>query len=293
MQASNTAEARGEVLSFINDIANGQFLLSGGITSLLLIAALIILRTVLIRIMRGREEILSKDRRRWITNVKNTIWVALVIGLIFIWAPQIQTLALSLTAFAVALVIATKEFIMCLVGGLVRTSTRPFKIGNWITVNGVSGEVTDMDAFAVRLQEVDISGKTYQFTGQTFVIPNSVFLTAQVENLTFTKQYVYLDVPVTVKIDDCDPVKMMDRLKEITAKLYEPLHDEAGKFIRRIERKASVDLPDPEPHYFISAHDSGYCTFSVRLLAPTALATELSSAITLEFLSQLKRGKAL
>ncbi len=290
MQASSATSTKGD-FSFFLDLTHGQYLISGILTSLILVTALLVLRHLLIRVVRGREEILSKDQRRWLTSIRNTVWIALIVGLIFIWAPQIQTLAFSLTAFVVAMVIATKEYIMCFTGGLLRTSTRPFKVGNWITVSGISGEVTDMDAFAVRLQEVDISGGTYQFTGQTFIVPNSVFLSANVENLTFTKQYVNLSVPVSVDGGAYDPQALMDRLKETSLKIFAPLKDEAVKFNRRVERKSGVDLPDPEPHFFMKTTDSSHIILTVRMLVPTLQAAQIASEITSDLLSYAWRLK--
>src|SRR5690606_25179459 len=99
--------------------------------------------------------------------------------------------ALSITAFVVALVVATKEMILCLTGAIMRATTQPFKAGEWITIDGVTGEVIDLDAFAFRLQEVDMSGKTYQFTGRTITIPNSKLFTHNVENANFFKAYIF------------------------------------------------------------------------------------------------------
>ena len=84
------------------------------LTSVIFIAFLWSLQVLLIRMVRGKKEVLSKDQRRWINLIKNGIIVSVLLALVLIWAPQLQTFALSLTAFAVALVVATKEMILCI-----------------------------------------------------------------------------------------------------------------------------------------------------------------------------------
>lgn len=91
----------------------------------------------------GNYGILYKDQRQWIIRIKNTSAALVLLALLFIWAPQLHTFAISIAAFAVALVIATKEMIMCFMGAIMRASSQPFNVGEWVTVDGVTGEVVD------------------------------------------------------------------------------------------------------------------------------------------------------
>ncbi|NCC21354.1 MAG: mechanosensitive ion channel [Alphaproteobacteria bacterium] len=267
-----------------------NFLIGGILTSVLLVAGLAVLRMALVRLIRGKEELLSKDKRRLITTLKNVVWVVLVVGLIFIWAPEIQTLALSLTAFAVAFVIGIKEWIMQITGGLYRTSTKPFKVGDWITVAGLSGEVMDMDAFAVRLQEVDIAGQTYQFTGRTMLVPNSHFLTNHVDNLNFIKNYVFIDVTLTLEAGEQNPSDVLGTLQEVAQRYFAPLRNEALAFVRKVERKASIDIADPDPQA-IFAMEGTHEKYGVRLMVPTKEAVAIRTGITRDVLQYLHDRK--
>ncbi|MDZ7811403.1 MAG: hypothetical protein U5L11_16880 [Arhodomonas sp.] len=62
--------------------------------------------------------------------MRNLAVIIAAIGLVLIWLPALHTFALSITAFAVALVIATKELILAS-GTVLRTLSRPFEIGDW------------------------------------------------------------------------------------------------------------------------------------------------------------------
>ncbi len=273
----------------VEQAVTGNLLIGGLITTAIITAAILALRFFLIRLIKGKAEILDKDQRRWINRINNGTTIIVLISLVFIWAPQLHTFALSLTAFAVAVVLTTKELLMCLTGGLLRAITKPFDIGDWIAVDGLTGEVMRITAMTTLVEEIDTAGKTYQFTGHTIQIPNSKFLSANVENANFIKNYVYYDVPITVQYADLDPVKLMTELQKITEKYFSPFREEAVKFNKRIEKKAAVDFSDPEPQYFLKTTDAGYNIFTVRFFLPTQQAAQTGTEITRDFLSYVHK----
>ncbi len=274
----------------ISNIDFMQFLSASAIgSSLFLIAVVLFIRRILIRYVRKDAEILAKEQRRWIIRIKNTSVTLIVIGLVLIWAPQLHTFALSIAAFAVALVVATKEMIMCLTGGIMRATSQPFKVGEWVTVDGVTGEVIDFDAFAFQLQEVDMEGKTYQFTGRTITVPNSKLFTSNVENANFFKAYIFEDVRVAVQFTDIDAAEAFDLFKEICEKHFDPQRKEALSFHRKIRRRAGVDVGSPEPVYDLTTSELGHYQLHCRLFVQTSTATNMGSDITREFLSRIHK----
>jgi small-conductance mechanosensitive channel len=256
-------------------------------TSLILIAAIAILRRFLIKYVRKDDEIMSKDQRRWVIRIKNASVGVMLVGLILIWAPQLHTFALSITAFAVALVVATKEMILCLTGAFMRATSSSFKVGEWITIDGVTGEVVDLDAFSFRLQEVDMAGKTYQFTGRTITIPNSKLFTNNVENANFFKAYIFEDVRVGVQFTDIDPAVALSIFKDVSVKYYEPYAKDAAAFNKKIRKRAGIDVGSPDPVFDLTTSELGHYQFHGRFFLPTNLASNVGVDITQEFLSKI------
>ena len=259
------------------------------IASLILIGALLLVRVFLVRLVKSGPDILTEDQRRWQVRIKNTSWIAILIGLFFIWAPELQTLALSITAFALAVVIATKELITCVIGGFLRSGARAFKIGDWLSVDGITGEVIDVDTIGIRLQEIDAIGKTYQFTGKTHYVLNSKLMAGSYSNLTFMKNFVIHDVQVSLQHLSVEPELLMDRFREIAEKHVAPHREEAKQFNEEYERASGLHMHDAEPQLFLSCRDFGHYVFTARLLVPTRLASALGSDITLEFVSLVRR----
>ncbi len=257
------------------------------LTSAIFIAFLWSLQVLLIRMVRGKKEVLSKDQRRWVNLIKNGIIISTLLALVLIWAPQLQTFALSLTAFAVALVVATKEMILCVTGSLLRISTQPYKVGDWVTIDGVTGEVMDINAFSTRLEEIDVIGKTYGFTGKKVTMPNSKLFTAIVENQNFIKSFIFHDISVAVQFQDMNPAELATLMEEITEKHIAPSKEDAAKFSRRVSRKAGIDIPEPEPSYGFRTSELGHYVFLTKIFVPTRHADNIGVSISKEFLTRV------
>jgi small-conductance mechanosensitive channel len=257
------------------------------ITSIIFIAAIIAIRGFLIRYVRKDTEIIGKDQRRWIIRIKNTSAVLIFVGLILIWAPQIHTVALSIAAFAAALVIATKEMILCLTGAIMRATSQPFKVGDWITIDNITGEVIDLDAFAFRLQEVDMVRKSYQFTGRTISIPNSKLFSAHIENENFFKFYIYEDVRVAVQFNDIDPAEALSILTDIAEEYFNKYRTDAKAFHKKIRKRAGVDIGSADPVFDLTTSELGHYQFHVRFFLPTAIAAEIGSNVSKDFLARI------
>ncbi len=272
----------------------GFFTASSMLTSLMSIAAVMFGRRLLIRRVWRDSEVLAKEQRSWIIRIKNGSAILLVVGLVLIWAPQLHTFALSIAAFAVAVVVATKEMILCLMGAIMRVTSQPFKTGDWISIDGVTGEVVDLDAFSFRLQEVDMKGKSYQFTGRTVVIPNGKIFSSNVENANFFKSFIFEDIKIAVQYADIDPEAASAALAKITEKYFIPFRTEAQAFNRKIRRRAGIAIGLAEPSYDLSTSDVGHYHFSVRVFVPTQAAASVRADITRDFLAFIyKQRKAL
>ncbi len=265
------------------DYMNEGLMVQGIVLSVIFISILLAGRFALRKFIKGKREILDKDQRRWLNSINNTTSVLVLLTLIFIWAPQIQTFALSLTAVAVAVVITTKELLMCLTGGFLRATTKPFGIGDWITVDNLTGEVMRVTALTTMIEEIDTTNKAYYFTGRTVQIPNSRFLSQNVENANFIRSYVYYETVIVVKNLDLDPSVLMDALQEVTETHYAPYRVEATKFNKKVEKKVAVDFDDPDPQFFLRAKEENHLVFTARMFIPTKTAAKVSALITQDF----------
>ena len=145
--------------------------------SVFLVSVLLFARLIAGRALRRRDDLTQQVAHRWTANFRNLLILVAAIGLIMIWAPQLRTFALSLTAVAVAIVVATKELILCLSGAALRTFTRAFSVGDVIEVGSTKGEVLDLNLLATRVREFESRDGSIAPTGRMITLPYSLLFT--------------------------------------------------------------------------------------------------------------------
>jgi hypothetical protein len=91
-----------------------------GLTSLLLLLFLLIVRALIVRAISKNPTLSMEAKRRWVVSVRNSMVFVLPVGLVVIWAHELQAFAVSLVALAAALVLATKELLLCWGGAALR-----------------------------------------------------------------------------------------------------------------------------------------------------------------------------
>lgn len=248
-------------------------------STVLLLAILLFSRALVVRLLQRDAETLSENRRRWISVVQNTTFALIALGVVFIWLPELSTFALSLTAFAVALVFATKEFLMCLVGTIYRASARPFGVGDWIEVGTFRGEVVSEGILTTRLQELDCGARCYQYSGRLVSLPNSALLSNAVVNESYRKRFVHHSFSITL-----EPVHDIRRIKKVILDIADrqsrAFDDLAERYWRMVRQKLQTELPGREPKVSIETTPLAKVVLKVTVFCPTELASALEDTIT-------------
>ncbi len=266
-----------------------QVVLDFLLTHKLLFTALIILMIALLRRLilskiRGDVAFVSEERRNWMSRTKNGSSALTVLLLFILWQSEISEFALSVTAIAVAIVVASKEIILCFTGSIQRASSRSFRVGDWIEVGKICGEVIEHNVMATVIQEIDLYHGQYHYTGKTATLPNSMFFTYPVKNLNFMKRYVFhnfsIVVPDFVNLYPLVPL-MIEKIDERT----HYFHEVAKRYNTVIEKHAGVDLPGSEPHIHITSSATGEQIVHFMLFCPTDKATHLEQDIRSDFMA--------
>lgn len=262
--------------TLITDIISNKLALT-----LLLTLVSISSKYILVKLVRKRAKAKGADKRDLVNNIKNFFNFLLVILLLSIWAGELQNFALSIAAFAVAIVLATKEFIQCVIGFFYLLSTRPFRMGDWIQVGEYVGEVSETDWIKSTLLEVDIH--TYEYSGKTLFIPNNKLITSPIKNLNFLKRYVNHKFTIA---RDCsvNPYNFIEQLKKNAALYCADFHDVAVRYNQLIEHRLDVKIAGPEPHISIGTSELGNTIVEFGIFCPTDKALEIEQNLTQDFM---------
>lgn len=264
-----------------------EIILPVALHSLILLAVVLALRLILVRAVLSRESLSVETRRRWTVNIRNALALVFIIGLIFIWAHQLSTFAVSLVAIAVALVLATKELILCISGTVLRVGVNAYSMGDRISIGGIRGNVVDQSLLATTVLETGPGHVSSQYTGRAVVFPNSLLMSSPLINETYMKEYIVH--VMTIPLTSNDDWQMAEKvLLEIARTECGPFIAEARLHMKQLEGKNWLDAPSVEPRVSLHVPEPGRLNLLLRIPTPAHRTSRVEQAILRRFLQAFK-----
>ncbi len=272
------------ILAALDGVLTHRVALTLGIIGLGLSLRAIVTR----RIRRGKDILDSHDRVR-ISNIHYISIGVILFAIVALWLPQIQHFILSVTAIAVALVIATKELILCLTGAVLLRSSRAFVIGDWISIGERFGEVIECNFLTTTIQEIE--SRYYTSTGRTITIPNSVFLSQSVVNQNFIRRYRFHRFAITIE-PDAFPMDAQEKLLKRIESITEPFLETARRYNSMLEKRTGIDIPDANATVDFSTSDLAKIVTTICIFCPTEEIAMLEKAMMREFFEWYRNNRS-
>lgn len=225
----------------------------------------------------ARGEISAEKRRLLLVWARNVIWFAVLLVIVSVWASTIAGFALSLAAVAGALLIVSKELVMCMHGYLYATLVQPYKIGDVIEFNGLHGRVVDIDMFATTLVEFDRAG---QRTGKVAEFPNGLLLTHPLKNASPTGAYalhaIRIPIPAGIAQD-------LDRIEAAALAAADRAtgtwRDDAMAHFRRASEENFIAFPSGQTKVSWDFSDPEHLVLVIRVACPSAERPKVEQAV--------------
>ncbi len=246
------------------------------LASLMLLAVVLMVKQALVSVLRRRYR-RGANKRVVVNSFKNIVNLLLLVFLISLWSSELQSLAFSIAAFMVAIVLATREFIQCFLGYLYAISARPFRVGDWVQLNHVSGEVVELDWAKVTVLEIDEQSMDY--TGRHLYIPNSLIVTKTVINLNFLKRYAIHQFKVTLE-PHSNPYEILPQLLDRARHYCDDFRDVAERYKGLIERQLDTEFIEIEPDISVETNQFGKYEICVSLFCPAEQKHTIQQKIT-------------
>jgi small-conductance mechanosensitive channel len=194
--------------------------LHGMLQSALIVIAIIL---ILLFVDRWLENLLGRtklDRRqvetlRSVTRVALQIVGVLIILLIVIGMPS--QLGTMIGLAGAGLTVALKDFIVAFIGWLVLMGRNGLRLGDWVEIRGVSGEVVELNMFHTVLLETGNWTDSGHPTGRRVTFTNSFAIEGHYFNFSTTGQWLWDELLVLVPFDK-DPNLIAEAInKEVVA----------------------------------------------------------------------------
>ena len=156
--------------------------------------------------------------RRQLEMLRTVIAVALqivavvVVGLIIIGPPHQLGTILGLAG--AGLTVALKDFIVAFVGWLVLMGRNGIRMGDWVEINGVTGEVVQLNMFHTVLLETGNWTDTGHPTGRRVTFTNSYAIEGHYFNFSTSGQWLWDELSLVVPSGQ-DPYAMVEAVRHI------------------------------------------------------------------------------
>lgn len=255
------------------------------VKSALLILFLLLLRWLTLRLLSRNNRIEADAKLRWAITLRNAALLVGLSGLIVLWSDQLQSLALSMVAVAVASVIATKELIACLCGSILRTFSNSYGPGDFVQIGPYRGQVSDVNMLATTIMEMGPGGFVHQYSGRAVSIPNSLLLSESVIREDYTGEFVahsmIVPVPNTIHISVSERV-LLEAAQEFCGQYVA----QARKHMKQIQRKHLVDTPRVEITCSVQPFDELKYKLVLRVTIPITERQRIEQAILHRFMHE-------
>jgi small-conductance mechanosensitive channel len=254
------------------------------IGTVLVIAVAIISRIIFLRYVQKHNFPNADAKRRVLVTTRNMFFLTVILIVSIIWLSHIRDIAISLAAIAVALVIATKEILLCFLAGIIRGITQPFRVADRIEINGLRGDVIDVNLIGTTLLEIS---STHQYTGRTVTLPNSLFMSYPVINETYLDEFMLHIFSIPLKRED-DLEKTEKIILDAANEVCTEYLGSAVKYMTEVSPRAALEVPSVEPRVSIEFPDSETVNLLVRVPVPSRRKGRIEQAIIRLYLTKLK-----
>lgn len=257
------------------------------IATIVLICVFLLIRFMLTRLVRNWKVQDPKNNQNLMLIANQLPTLILIVGLLIIWGQELRDFAISLVAVAAAIVLATKEIILCFMGGLLKVSSKLFEIDDRISVAGFRGKVRDHNLMTTELLEIGPGPKSNQTTGKLIKIPNSIFLSNTVSIVPSAHDYILHIITMTLPISAIDWDLIENTLLASAKEICKEFEQNLIRYKEENPEMITKFHLDQEPKVFLDLNSKDSLDISLRLCLPYEGMSRIENDIKKNFIQKL------
>lgn len=171
------------------------------------------------------------------------VGLAVILLIIFGVPRQMPTIVGFTTA---GLTLALQDFILAFIGWFVLMGKNGIRVGDWVEINGVGGEVVEVGVFRTTLLETGNWTDKGHPTGRRVTFINSFVLKGQYFNFSTTEQWMWDEITFSIP-ERRDAYAVIELIYQTVAKETEHETRRAAEEWQRVTRKNDLSRFTAEP----------------------------------------------
>ncbi|MBB6186769.1 DUF3772 domain-containing protein [Rhodanobacter sp. MP7CTX1] len=176
---------------------------------------------------------------------------------------DLQGITWMASALSVGIGFGLQAIVQNFISGLILLAERPVKVGDWVSIGGVEGDIRKINVRATEIQMGDRS---------TMIVPNSQFITQNVRNVTLDNAKGRVSIKLSMPVDT-DASKARELLLEVLS-----------------AHQGTLSMPAPSVQ--LENLDAGSMTFScIAYVVSPRDVSNVKSDVLFEMLDRLRAAK--
>lgn len=210
------------------------------IISLIIILLLRLIRYIVLK-LSFKKKLNSKEK--YMYNKKGsaiTTSITLIL-LTLVWIDYLKNFITFITFISTAITLSLKDIIFNFFSGIYIKTSKLFSLEDRIEINGLKGDVVNINKTGFDLLELGDRVHGEQSTGRIVHVPNSIVFTHPVKNYIKAFKYIWDEIKINIPLD-ADVYKTKKELYKIVKK---------NSIIRNIPNKMEDEVNDASTEYRI------------------------------------------
>lgn len=226
-----------------------------------------------------------EDQRFWRLTFRNIAAVGFLLGASIIWRGHLQPILVALSATTAGILIAFREAFLSLLAFWLRVVKQHYRLGDFIEIDGIRGEVVDITWQHTMLAETGPGKDALNYSGRVVQVPNHRMLSSPlfVDNLTgeFGAHSIQLPLP-----EGASALAAEARLLAAASLVCDPYQARAEQHMAQLRRAHAIDTPSVEPRVRIRINEEGQAGLVLRVVVPAREKLRAEQLILREYLRQ-------
>ena len=210
------------------------------IISIIIITVITLIRHILFKISL-KKNLNAKEKYMYNKKGSAIATVIICILLALLWIDYLKNFITFITFISTAITLSLKDFIFNFFSGIYIKTSKIFSLEDRIEVNGLKGDVVNINKTGFDLLEIGDRVNGEQSTGRIVHVPNSIVFTYPVKNYVKAFKYIWDEIKINIPLDS-DVYKVKKELYKIIKR---------NSAVRNIPNKMESEVNDASTDYRI------------------------------------------